>query len=109
MFAPPNFKERGNNMPAKKKLTKQQELTKQHREYLVKLKKEPKVQVRVDEIYAQYIGPKFSYLLNGQPVTLHCDGKPRMYPESVAENIYAKLSKIAKANKEVKINSKIFG
>lgn len=94
---------------AKKQLTKGQELAKQHKEYLDGLRKEPKVEVTVDEIYAQYIGPKYTYLLNGEPVMLVADGQPRMYPESVAKNIKAKLSKIAKSNKQVNKNTKIFG
>jgi hypothetical protein len=40
---------------------------------------------------------------------LIADGKPRKYPESVAANISKKLSEIARSNKEVKQNSKIFG
>jgi hypothetical protein len=80
-----------------------------HRSYLDKLKAEPKVSVRVDEIYSQYIGKQFTYLLNGEPVTLIADGETRKYPESVANNISQKLNDIAKANKEVKQNSKIFG
>lgn len=84
-------------------------LAEEHKDYITKLKAEPKVQVRVDEIYAQYIGKEYTYLLNGEPVTLIADGKPRKYPESIAENIYQKLNSIAKANKEVKQNSKIFG
>lgn len=84
-------------------------LADEHKEYLSQLKAEPKVPVRVDEIYAQYIGKEYTYLLNGEPVTLIADGKPRKYPESVAENIYQKLNDIARANKEIKQNSKIFG
>lgn len=84
-------------------------LADEHKQYLIDLKAEPKVPVRVDEIYAQYIGKEYTYLLNGEPVTLYADGKPRKYPESVAENIYQKLNDIARANKEVKQNSKIFG
>lgn len=84
-------------------------LADEHKDYLSRLKAEPKVPVRVDEIYAQYIGKEYTYLLNGEPVTLYADGKPRKYPQSVAENIYQKLNSIAKANKEVKQNSKIFG
>jgi hypothetical protein len=40
---------------------------------------------------------------------LIADGKTRQYPESVANNIFQKLTDIATANKEVKQNSKIFG
>ncbi len=80
-----------------------------HKSYLSQLKAEPKIPVRVDEIYAQYIGQQFTYLLNGEPVTLIADGKTRQYPESVANNIFQKLTDIATANKEVKQNSKIFG
>lgn len=93
----------------KKELTPAQELTQKHKEYLTKLKAEPKVKVRVDKIYAQYLGSPFTYLLNGQPVTIIADGKMREYPESVANNIYQKLDAVSEANKEVKIESKIFG
>ena len=84
-------------------------LAEEHKAYISKLKAEDKVPVRVDEIYAQYIGKEYTYLLNGEPVTLYADGKPRKYPESVAENIYQKLNDIARANKEIRQNSKIFG
>jgi hypothetical protein len=93
----------------KSEVSKAQTLTQEHDSYIVKLKSEDKVAVRVDEIYAQYIGKEFTYLLNGEPVTLIADGQPRKYPESVANNIYQKLNDIATANKEVKQNSKIFG
>jgi transketolase C-terminal domain/subunit len=93
----------------KSSVSKAQTLTQEHDGYIGRLKSEPKVPVRVDEIYAQYIGKEFTYLLNGEPVTLIADGKTRNYPVSVAENINQKLNDIARANKEVKQNSKIFG
>lgn len=92
-----------------KKVSSGNVLANEHKEYIEKLRSEPKVPVRVDEIYAQYIGKEYTYLLNGEPVTLIADGQPRKYPESVAANINQKLSDIARANKEVKYNSKIFG
>ena len=84
-------------------------LAEEHKSYISTLKAEEKVPVRVDEIYAQYIGKEYTYLLNGEPVTLYADGKTRKYPQSVAANINQKLNDIARANKEVKQNSKIFG
>lgn len=84
-------------------------LAEEHKSYISKLKSEEKVPVRVDEIYAQYIGKEYTYLLNGEPVTLYADGKTRKYPKSVAANINQKLNDIARANKEVRQNSKIFG
>lgn len=84
-------------------------LAEEHKSYISKLKAEEKVPVRVDEIYAQYIGKEYTYLLNGEPVTLYADGKTRKYPQSVAANINQKLNDIARANKEVRQNSKIFG
>lgn len=96
-------------MAAKARKTNANALAQEHKDYIIKLKAEPKVAVRVDEIYAQYIGKQYTYLLNGEPVTLIADGKPRKYPESVAANISQKLSDIARSNKEVKQNSKIFG
>jgi hypothetical protein len=96
-------------MPAKAKKTNANALAQDHKGYIDRLKAEPKVAVRVDEIYAQYIGKQYTYLLNGEPVTLIADGKTRKYPESVAANIFQKLNDIARANKEIKQNSKIFG
>lgn len=96
-------------MAAKARKTNANILAQEHKDYITKLKAEPKVAVRVDEIYAQYIGKQYTYLLNGEPVTLIADGKPRKYPESVAANISQKLSEIARSNKEVRQNSKIFG
>jgi hypothetical protein len=96
-------------MPAKAKKTNANALAQDHKGYIDRLKAEPKVAVRVDEIYAQYIGKQYTYLLNGEPVTLIADGKTRKYPESVAANISQKLNDIARANKEIKQNSKIFG
>jgi hypothetical protein len=92
-----------------KKISAGNTLANEHREYLTSLISEPKVGVRVDEIYAQYIGKEYTYLLNGEPVTLIADGETRKYPESVAANINQKLNDIARANKEIKQNSKIFG
>lgn len=96
-------------MAAKAKKTNANILAQEHKDYVTTLKAEPKVAVRVDEIYAQYIGKTFTYLLNGEPVTLIADGKPRKYPQSVATNISKKLNEIARSNKEIKHNSKIFG
>lgn len=65
---------------------------------LKKCKKDRKVTRTISKFYAPYLGKVYTFLYNGVPVTLYCDGKPHEYPEFIAEKIDKKLAKIAESN-----------
>lgn len=65
---------------------------------LKKCKKDKKVTRTISKFYAPYLGKVYTFLYNGIPVTLYCDGKPHEYPGFIAEKIDKKLAKIAESN-----------
>lgn len=65
---------------------------------LKRCKKDKKVTRTISKFYEPYLGKVYTFLYNGIPVTLYCDGKPRQYPEFIAKKIDKKLSQIADSN-----------
>lgn len=65
---------------------------------LKKCKKDKKVGRTISKFYAPYLGKVYTFLYNGIPVTIYCDGKEHMYPEFIAKKIDKKLLKIADSN-----------
>lgn len=65
---------------------------------LNRCKKDAKVTRTVSKFFAPYLGKTYTFLYNGIPVTIYCDGKPHEYPAFIAEKIDKKLSKIAESN-----------
>lgn len=65
---------------------------------LKKCKESPVVTRTISKLYAPIIGKVYTFLYNGVPVTLWCDGKPHEYPEFIAKRIDEKLNKISESN-----------
>jgi hypothetical protein len=61
-------------------------------------KESPTVTRTVSKLYAPIIGKVYTFLYNGVPVTVWCDGKPHEYPEFIAKRIDEKLNKISESN-----------
>ena len=61
-------------------------------------KESPVVTRTVSKLYAPIIGKVYTFLYNGVPVTVWCDGKPHEYPEFIAKRIDEKLNKISESN-----------
>jgi hypothetical protein len=68
------------------------------RHMLTRCKNDRVVTRTISKLYAPYLGKVYTFIYNGIPVTLYCDGKPREYPEFVAKHIDAKLQKISESN-----------
>ncbi|SRR5690554_3488049 len=74
------------------------ELKNEQAKFAERMKKEKKVKVFGNPMYAQFVGKTYTYLHNGLPVTITFDGEHYEYPETIAKNLEKKLSRIAKAN-----------
>jgi hypothetical protein len=73
-----------------------------------RLSKEKKVQVLGNESLIPFLGTVFTIHVNGVVVSLPLDGKYHEFPESIAELLQKKLSKISKANLAVNKTAKIY-
>lgn len=65
---------------------------------LKRCKSDKKATRTISKFYAPYLGKIYTFLYNGIPVTIYCDGKPHEYPEFIAKKIDKKLLKIADSN-----------
>lgn len=63
-----------------------------------KLEAEPKVLVYGNPLYKQYLGEVYSFLYNGNPVSIRFDGTSQPFPKTIAELIQTKLDAAANAN-----------
>jgi len=79
--------------PAVRKAAKNREMT-----IGKMLSKEKKVGVVGLEVYAQYLGTTYTFLLNGIPVSIKLNGTEQFYPESVATLLKNKLNAIGRSN-----------
>jgi len=73
-----------------------------------RLSKEKKVQVLGNEGLIPFLGTVFTIHVNGFTVSLPLDGKYHEFPESIAELLQKKLSKISKGNLAVNNTIKIY-
>jgi hypothetical protein len=76
--------------------------------FTAKLSKEKKVQVLGNEGLIPFLGTVFTIHVNGFTVSLPLDGKYHEFPESIAELLQKKLSKISKGNLAVNNTIKIY-
>ena len=65
---------------------------------LRKCKKDKKVTRNVSKFFAPYLGKVYTFLYNGIPVTIYCDGQDHEYPEFIARKIDKKLQLVADSN-----------
>jgi|LGOV01.1.fsa_nt_gb hypothetical protein len=84
-----------------------QNIKKQERTIAQKLNSEKKVGVMGLEIYAQYLGTTYTFLLNGIPVSIKLNGTEQFYPESVAKLLKNKLNAIGRSNTRRVVNVEI--
>lgn len=84
------------------------EIKKQRSLMLKKCKNAKVVKVTIPEAYATFIGTPNTYMLNGIPITIYCDGKPHDYPDFVAKHINKKIERIMKSNVHVSKNTKLY-
>lgn len=56
------------------------------------------VKKTVSKLFAPYLGKVYTFLYNGIPVTIWCDGKPHEYPAFIAAKIDDKLNKVSESN-----------
>lgn len=73
-----------------------------------RLSKEKKVKVLGNEGLVPFLGTVFTIHVNGVVVSLPLDGQYHEFPESIAELLQKKLSKISKANLAVNKTAKIY-
>lgn len=71
------------------------------------LKKEKRVGVVGLEVYAQYLGTTYTFLLNGIPVSIKLNGTEQFYPQSVATLLKDKLNAIGRSNTRRVVNEAI--
>jgi hypothetical protein len=76
--------------------------------FTTKLSREKKVQVLGNEGLVPFLGTVFTIHVNGVVVSLPLDGKYHEFPESIAELLQKKLSKISKGNLAVNKSTKIY-
>ena len=84
----------------KKKLTPEQEAVEA-------LKKEKKVKVYGNPMFIQSGGDQYTFLYNGNPVTIFFNETYQEYPETVAKLLEAKLAKMARSSTSRNVNTKI--
>lgn len=63
-----------------------------------KLAKEPKVMVYGNPLYKTFLGDVYSFLYQGNPVTIKFDGTEQPFPETIAKLLQKKLDASANAN-----------
>lgn len=63
----------------------------QTNEFLRKLEAEPKVKITGQRVYRTHFGDALTFTFNGLPVTVYFDGTTKSYPQSIANEIMAKL------------------
>lgn len=63
-----------------------------------RLAKEPKVMVYGNPLYKTFLGDAYSFMYQGNPVTLKFDGKEHPFPKTIAELLQKKLDASANAN-----------
>ncbi len=68
---------------------------------------EPKVKVFGSEVFKPSSGDVYTYTLNGFPVSIKFDGTWQEFPESVAENLQARLEAMAKSNNSKEVSVRI--
>lgn len=85
----------------------QQEFKKTNTTVSKNLKGQKKVKVYGNQMFQQYLGKQFTWLLNGNPVSIKFDGTYQEYPESVAKLLEEKLSATAVVNSPMNTNVKI--
>lgn len=63
-----------------------------------KLAKEPKVMVYGNPLYKTFLGDVYSFLYQGNPVTIKFDGTEQPFPKTIAKLLQKKLDASANAN-----------
>jgi hypothetical protein len=93
--------------PAKTDAVLQQELKREAKTFIQKLKKEPLMKVHGAKVFQKALGNYYTFLINGYSVTIHFDGSYQEYPESIAKLLQKKLDDIAVSvspvNEDVKL------
>lgn len=68
------------------------------RKKAIKLAKEEKVGIYGNPLYKQFLGDVYSFLYQGNPVTIKFDGTTQFFPKTIAELLQKKLDASANAN-----------
>lgn len=72
-----------------------------------KYKNEPKVEVLGATIYKQFLGDRYTFTLNGFPVSIKFDGTYQEYPASIAKHLQRKLQEISESHAPKDVNVEI--
>lgn len=65
---------------------------------LRKCKEDEVVELSVSKLYAAYLGPVYTFMVNCIPVTVYCNDKTYEYPKFIADIINRKLKAISDSN-----------
>lgn len=72
-----------------------------------KIKKENRVRVYGNPMFVPSLGETYTFLYNGNPVSIDFDGEYHEYPETIARLLEKKLAATARANTSKNINTQI--
>ena len=76
-------------------------------ERVAKISKMPKVKVYGNPMFVPSLGETYTFLYNGNPVSIDFDGEYHEYPKVIAELLEKKLAATARANTSKTVNTQI--
>lgn len=72
-----------------------------------KINKETRVKVYGNPMFVPSLGEVYTFLYNGNPVSIEFNGEYQEYPETIAKLLEKKLAATARANTSKNVNTQI--